>query len=191
MSTEASAQSNGTIRLLVDGTIVVALQNEAELTIIRSTPSGPSIQTFSKHGDCAPRPLILGGGEVELFECSGNAAQVVRYRTAPVARGTVVTSFALPRGADVMDAIRDNFGGLVLVGSLESAAGRHLFLARYNSNGTVDSAFHDNGVLTVPEGGAGGNSIVSSHGTIVASGVSVGSDSADRVVVVWSKSQQP
>jgi hypothetical protein len=188
MSTEASAPSNGSMSLLLDGTLVVALQNASELTIVRSTPGPPSIETFPLHGDCAP-PIVLRGGDVETVRCGEESASVVRYGARTEPRAAVVATLELPRGAGVAAMFRDPLDRITLAGSLKHETEYELFIARYGSDGQADRTFHNDGVLAFREGGFGGISITGNQGTLVASWTSVRSDSADRVVLVWSSSQ--
>ena len=144
--------------------------------LVRLTPSGSIDAAFGAGGIattsyCALAAIfslavdgdgnILAAGETQLATNGAYKLLIARY----TANGALDTTFGDPSsssGARIGTTVLDTFGGtnnvteiapaldsaghILLAGNGFSSAGKFLILARYNSNGTLDSTFASHGV---------------------------------------------
>ncbi|HZV74523.1 MAG TPA: hypothetical protein VFF79_12470 [Conexibacter sp.] len=96
--------------------------------------------------------------------------------------GVVQTSFA-GVNADAGGAALDGLSRLVVVGAAGSP--RHIVLARYLSNGALDSSFGSGGVVSTPigVGSAASGIVVQGDGDIVVAGISFSTPTASAATV--------
>jgi len=140
-----------------------------EFALVRLTPSGSIDTAFGTGGItttsyCASAAIfalaidsggnILAGGTPQLVTNGVSKVLIARYS----ANGALDTNFGDPSGSTALDTFggvnqvteiapaTDSAGHILLAGNGYGSAGKFLFLARYNSNGTLDSTFGSRGV---------------------------------------------
>ena len=149
-----------------DGKIIVAGEADTDIVVARYNSNGSldttfdgdgkvitSIGLFSAAYDVALQPdgKIVAAGEAGDGNNSDFA--VVRYESTGALDSTFdgdgVVTTPIGSGNEIATAIALQSGGKIIVGGISSNGGNDDFaLARYNSNGTLDSSFGTGGKIT-------------------------------------------
>ncbi len=184
-------QSNG--QIVAGGAVTISGTNEFALA--RYNTNGSLDTNFGTNGIVTMQPGATGSSVIFSIAMQSNgqivaagqatigggpAFALARYNT----NGTLDTSFGT-NGVVAMQISGSNYSqinsiaiqsnGQIIAGGFAIIGGNEFFvLARYNTNGTLDTSFGTNGIVTMQPGGATGgviNSIaIQSNGQIVAGG---------------------
>ena len=138
--------------------------------------------------------IVVAGGSMAFSSSGGNAdLALVRYNTNGSLDGTfdmdgkVTTDFGSPseEGADI--ALQPD-GKILVAGSTSSGNNGDFALARYNSNGSLDTAFDTDGKVTTDFGGseAGFAVALQPDGKIVVAGFNASDTNSDFVLARYN-----
>src|SRR5215471_11982559 len=129
-------------------------------------------------------------GETDSGESEGRSVAIARYNTdGSLDRefgtgGRIVTS--MPEGAAGYAAVLQPDGKIIVTGS----AGDHLLLARYNSDGSLDSTFGTGGLISSISG-EGYSVVVDAEGRIVVGGSAAGETGDDFAILRFNPDGSP
>ena len=194
---DAVGVSNSNVTSLAiqfDGKILVAGGSNdgmhSSMTVLRYTTAGILDTTFSGDGkQFAPTPAetsstafsvaVQPDGKIVVVGAEDSDLDIVRYNSD----GSLDSTFS-GDGVQVTDvgwadyaysiAIQTD-GKIVLSGTSYTGTGSNFILLRYNSDGTLDNSFSDDGIQ-MRIGGAGSSAVLQSDGKILVGGlISVGS----------------
>jgi uncharacterized delta-60 repeat protein len=179
------------IAIQFDGKIVVAGQGSVpgssyDAAVIRYNTDGSLDTSFSGDGmvttnfggnDCAGSVAIQSDGKIVVAAktLSGYDFAVARYNTD----GSLDTSFSgdgilttdFYGGSDVAQSIAIQADGKIVVVGEVSDAGRSYFgVARYNDDGTLDTSFSRDGMVTADFSGPAESVVIQSDGKIIVAG---------------------
>lgn len=194
VSTDLGTQSDDARALAIqpDGRIILAGTAGEDIAVARYMPNGSLDPTFGSAGrtitnlgfeDVANGVAVTSAGGIVVAGYTigaklNNDFLLVRYR----ADGTLDTGFGtlgivktdFGAGADFAeDLVIDAAGRIVVVGRATSSTVLDMALARYNADGTLDTGFANQGILTADFHGAGefGQAVaIDSAGRIIAAG---------------------
>ncbi|MCC6356634.1 MAG: hypothetical protein IT577_22335 [Verrucomicrobiae bacterium] len=189
----------GGVALQPDGKIVVAGNAENatdDFAVVRYTTAGALDTTFSTDGKVTTAVSnghdwasgvaiqadgkIVVGGSAETPVSTNRSFAVVRYN----ANGTLDTSFSgdgkvttqiFNNGASIGDIAIQSDGKIVAVGYATATFAQYFAVARYTTNGVLDSSFGTGGIVTTPiadQNSVGFCGAVQTNGKILAGGYS-------------------
>jgi uncharacterized delta-60 repeat protein len=178
-----------------DGKIVVAGTSEGDFTVARYNTDGTLDKTFSADGrqttdfggdDRALSITIQSDGKIvvagDVYKCddsgcTGREFALARYNTNGTADNTFsedgkqTTNFGRYTYA-IAEAVAIQSDGKIVVAGTMGETGGYFLLARYNTDGTLDPNFSDDGKLIIDVGYLGGASslVIQSDGKLVVAG---------------------
>jgi uncharacterized delta-60 repeat protein len=167
---DLALQSGG--KIVVSGETCVVIVENCDFALARYNSNGTLDTTFSADGkettdfggdDVCYSVAVQSNGKIVLagikWMSSGNRFALARYNT----NGSLDTTFSgdgkvltnpTPEDNDWIYGLAiQSDGKLVVTGSTGDIGSRDFILARYNSNGSLDNTFSDNGWLTTDFGG--------------------------------------
>ena len=208
--TTAIGSSNDNARSVVlqsDGKIVVvgnSWSSAYDFAVVRYNADGSLDTSFGSGGkvttqvggslsDTAYSVVLQSDGKIIVAGASDSDFAVVRYN----ANGSLDTSFGsggkvtTPIGSSSDDAnsVVLQSDGKIIVAGFSNGATRDFAVVRYNANGSLDTSFDTDGIVTTPIGSGTdeANSVVlQSDGKIIAAGYSHNGANNDFAVVRYS-----
>lgn len=178
-----------------DKIIVVGTANDGTtsfLALVRYNADGSLDTSFSADGfvfldsgstlDQGKAVAIQSDGKIIIAGTNGSDVLVARYDTdgnldTTFGTGGIVTTSA-SSGTDIADAIAIQPDGKIVIGGTSNldSADEDFLLIRYNDDGSLDTDFSDDGIVTTDLGGTPTEGItgaaIESDGTIVTEGTS-------------------
>ena len=190
-----------------DGKILVAGYNDDDFVIVRYN-SGGSLDTsfdtdgkvttdFGSYWEDGSGVTVQSDGKILVAGCANNEFALVRYNsdgsldTSFDTDGKVTTNFDSGYGFDFGNSVTVQSDGKILVAGdtySQDTDIRNFALARYNSDGTLDTSFDTDGKVTTDFGGhdSGRSVTVQSDGKILVAGYSYNGNNDDFALVRYN-----
>ena len=157
------------IAIQSDGKIVVAGTNETEFALVRYNTNGTLDNSFGNGGIVTTQVsngteyiasiAIQSDGKIVAVgwdSWGGSPFMIVRYNTNGSLDNTfdndgiVITTIGI--GTKALSVAIQNDGKIVVAGGSSNGSTSHNTLARYNTNGSLDSTFDTDGIVVTPVG---------------------------------------